>query len=65
MTQLTPINELPVSPATAYRMINRGELNAIKIGRRTFITNLEEYIASRPSIGEAPTPMPRGRGRQS
>ncbi len=38
----------PLSRATIYRMINRGELEAIKLGARTIITteSIEARVAS-------------------
>jgi len=49
MVKLTSIADfragVPVSLATVFRMIRSGELQTVKVGRRRFITNLDEYLA--------------------
>lgn len=43
------------SRATIYRMINRGELEAIKLGARTIITteSIEARVAAAPRLAAA------------
>jgi excisionase family DNA binding protein len=38
------------SPATIYRLLSAGSLKAVKIGRRTFVSDesLAQFIAARP-----------------
>lgn len=45
----------PLSRATIYRMIKRGELEAIKVGSRTLVTtaSLEALAASAPRLEAA------------
>lgn len=40
----------PLSDDTIYRMIARGELEAIKVGRRTLVTvsSIQNYVANAP-----------------
>lgn len=42
----------PLSPQTIYRMINRGELEAFKLGARTMITtaSIERLVAAAPRL---------------
>lgn len=42
----------PLSRATIYRMINRGDLEAFKLGARTFVTlaSIEALTAAAPRL---------------